>query len=216
MNQIEQVLSAKLKESDPTLELLGADRRVLQVATQDFANYLRYLSFSDQTTSFGSTPINKIFKENPEEVGAFLTVWSGIWLKKWKQRFRLALGQINDKQPCQNQENIIKANALWLKLECREEMLEMVEFTLIKNSEICGTKIIAADLLKKEVQKIADLEPGNSQQLIAVLNSALNKAKEIPQRNGALVLIKVEKEYYSEIAADTSYICKNKSPTLDS
>jgi hypothetical protein len=209
MNQIELVLSAKLKESDPTLELSGADRRVLQVATQDFAKYLRYLSYSDQTNSLNSIPIEKIFKETPEEVGAFLTVWTSIWLKKWKQRFKLALDQSNDRQAStQNQESAIKANALWLNLECKEEMLEMVEFSLIKNSEICGTRIIAADLLKKEIQKITDLEPGNSQQLLKILNNALNKAKEIPHRSGALVLIKVEKEYYSEIIAEPHYVCK--------
>lgn len=209
MNQIDLFLLAKLKESDPTLELSGADRRVLQVATQDLANYLHYLSFSDQKNSFGSTPIHKFCNENPQEVNAFLTVWTSTWLKKWKQRFKLALGQNNDKQAStQNQENAIKANDLWSKLECKEEMLEMVEFNLIKNSEICGTKIIATDIIKQEIRKTAELEPGNTQQLLTILNNALNKAKEMSQRNGALVLIKVEKEYYSEIIADPPYTYK--------
>ena len=42
MNFIETTLSKKIKEAEPTLDLQGADRKVLQVAIQDFTNYLKF------------------------------------------------------------------------------------------------------------------------------------------------------------------------------
>ncbi len=194
MNQIEVLLSLKLKTADPTLDVLGSDRKVLQVATQDFNNYLNYLSSADRIDM--NFQRDEILEKDLEDVSSFLTVWTGIWLKKWKQRFKLALGQTSNKESSQNQDSAIKANALWSKLDCKEELLEQVKFTLIKNSEICGTSLIAEDIIKRELLKTKDLDPNNTQQLLTVLNNVLKRAKEIQQRSGSIVSIRVGKEYY--------------------
>jgi len=194
MNQIEVLLSLKLKTADPTLDILGSDRKVFQVATQDFTNYLNYLSSTDRNVK--NFQLEENLEKDPEEVSSFLTVWTGIWLKKWKQRFKLALGQTSNKEPSQNQDNAIKANVLWSKLDCREELLEQVIFTLIKNSEICGSSLIAEDIIKRELLKTEDLDTNNTQQLLTILNNVLKRAKEIQQRSGSIVSIRVGKEYY--------------------
>ena len=52
MNFIETMLSKKIKEAEPTLDILGADRKVLQVAIQDFTNYLNFNSnLADKETN---------------------------------------------------------------------------------------------------------------------------------------------------------------------
>ena len=201
MSEIEVILAAKLKETEPTLDVFGADRKVLQVATQDLAGYLRYLAYKDEHgVRMGFTPLEQLQKEEPHEVNAFLTAWIGLWLKKWKQRFALSLTQ-NRPQPTQNAQNPQKTtqtNDLWTNLPCRQEMTEMVIMALIKSSEICGSKIMAEDLLKQEIQKTTT-QTLNPQQLFTILNRALQKAKEIHQRSGPIVRIRVEKEYYNEI-----------------
>jgi hypothetical protein len=128
-----------------------------------------------------------------------LTVWSGIWLKKWKQRFNLIIGPTGQKQPCKNEAAKVEANDLWSKLECKEEMIEMVVFGLIRNSEVCGTRIIAEDILRHEVGRIVNPDVSDSELLLTVLNNALFRAREVSQRFGPLVSIKVEKTYYSEV-----------------
>ncbi len=46
MNDIETMLSTKINEIDPTIDIHGADRKVFQIACQDLKNYLRYMNWS--------------------------------------------------------------------------------------------------------------------------------------------------------------------------
>ncbi len=202
MTVTEMLLSAKLKEAEPTLDLLGADRKVLKIAYQDFKNYEKFLSFkSDKTLeSPESTQVKMQVpeKEYLEEVGAFLSAWTNFWLKKWKQRFSLILGQTDVKQQNAPPEATAKAQTAWTKLTAREEMIEMIAFTLIKNSEVCGTSIIAGDILRSELLKNPDLDVDCAKQVLTLLNTALIRAHETSKRAGPFVGIKVDKNYYCE------------------
>jgi hypothetical protein len=201
MTPIEVLLSRKLKEAEPTLDILGADRKVLQVACQDFASYLKFLSSASdkKTLSLEVKLVGRFSKKPSAEVGAFVTVWIGMWLKKWKERFSLLIGQTIQKQTCSGNEAVAEANSFWAKLDCREELVEMVVSALIRNSEVCGTRIIAEDILKQEMRKMVNQDVSDKQQLLTVLNNALYRAREVSQRIGPLVSIKVEKNYYSEV-----------------
>ena len=42
MNFIEIMIGEKLKEADSAFDILGSDRKVLQVACEDFANYAKF------------------------------------------------------------------------------------------------------------------------------------------------------------------------------
>jgi hypothetical protein len=71
----------------------------------------------------------------------------------------------------------------------------------VKNGEICGTEILAENLLKmelseKSVQKIAD----EKERVFAVLNNTLRKAREMAQSRGPLIFVKVDKGYYNTAA----------------
>ncbi len=193
MTITEIMLSAKLKEAEPTLDLFGADRKVLKIAYEDFKNYEKFLSYtSDRTLKSPES------NQDQAEIGAFLSAWTCIWLKKWKQRFSLILGQTTIKQQNAHPESTAKAQAAWTKLTAREEMIEMIAFTLIKNSEVCGTTIIAEDILRSELLKNPDLDIDCTKHVLTLLNKALNKAHETSKRTGAIVGIKVEKNYYCE------------------
>jgi hypothetical protein len=188
---IEIVLSAKLKEAEPTLDILGADRKVLQVANQDLANYVKFLSAGDKKADNSF-----LYSLRPQdtgistEAGAFLTVWTSIWLKKWKQRFKIIVGQnsqVSKKCECVNSENTSTA------LDCKDQMIELVVLALIKNGEICGTNIIAEEILKIEAKALPEKLKNRE---VIVLNNAFRRARETAQKLGPLVSIKVEKEYY--------------------
>jgi hypothetical protein len=92
------MLGEKLKEADPALDITHSDRKVLQVACQDFTNYLKYhwnLIGKEASQCELVEKLEKLFKENPAELEEFLTVWTGIWLKKWKERVKLLIGDQN-------------------------------------------------------------------------------------------------------------------------
>ncbi len=198
MTVTERMLSAKLTEAEPTLDLLGADRKVLKIAYEDFKNYENFLAFMSDKAVESQVKMQLSEKENQEETGAFLSAWTSLWLKKWKQRFNLIIGQTNLKQQNSNPAATAKAQTASTNLAAREEMIEMIAVTLIKNSEICGTTIVAENILRSELLRNPDLDSGCSKQVLTLLNSTLNKAYETSKRTGPLVHIKVEKNYYCE------------------
>jgi hypothetical protein len=202
MNFIETTLSKKIKEAEPTLDLLGADRKVLQVAIQDFTNYLNFNSnLENKETNIldQAKQMEQLRKEEPAEFDSFLAVWSSIWLGKWKERVNLFIGKQNAKETSRAPENDFKTESLWTKLECKEEIIQIVLSALIKNAEICGTRIIAENIVKTETCKSSSQDINSKEQVLKILSNALRRARETAQRTGPLIAMKVDKSYYCEV-----------------
>jgi hypothetical protein len=205
MNFVEVILTEKLKDAVPTLDILGFDRKVLQVACQDFTNYLKF-----QWTLFGKEANNfeladkmeQYFREDPVELETFLTIWIGIWLKKWKERVKLLIGNQNTNKWNNVVKTLNNAEPLWKKLECKQEIMEVVESTLIKNGEICGTEILSENLLKMELGDKNNLDLSDKEQILTVLNNALRKARGLAQSRGPLIFVKIDKAYYGATISD--------------
>jgi len=199
MNFADKIISKKLKEADATLDIFGSDRRMLQVAYQDFSNYLKFNSnFADgETNNFDlAQKMEQFNREDPVELESFLTVWTGIWLKKWKKRVKLLLGKQNQGKLSKVSKTLANAESHWRKLDCREEIIGIVISTLVKNAEICGTEILAESLVKMELGKKRDLDVNNKEHVLAVLNNALRKARQMAQIVGPLITVKIGKNYF--------------------
>jgi hypothetical protein len=200
MNFVEIVLTEKLKDADPALDILGSDRKVLQVACQDFTNYLKFQweLIGKEANNFELVEkMETFFKENPQELEAFLTVWVGIWLKKWKERVKLLIGDQNQNKWNKVAKTLATAEPLWRNLQHKQEIMEIVVATLIKNGEICGTEILSENLLKLELGEKANQTPNEKEVVLTVLNNALRKAREMAQSRGPLIFVKIDKGYYS-------------------
>ncbi len=94
-------------------------------------------------------------------------------------------------------ETILKAEPIWKELKCREEMIEIVVSALVKNAEICGTEVLAENLLKTELAKKQNIDINSSCHLIGFLNDALRRAREMASSAGPLIFIRVDKGYFS-------------------
>lgn len=200
MNFIEIMLAEKLKDANPALDITGSDRKVLQVATQDLTNYLKYhwqLIGREASHCLLVEKLESIFKETPAELEEFLTLWTGIWLKKWKERVKLLIGEQSANKWGQASKNLAKAEPLWNQIENKQELQEIVAATLIKNGEICGTEILSENLLKMELgeKRIQDLK--SSERILTIVNSAIRKARGMAQSKGPLIFVKIDKGYYS-------------------
>jgi hypothetical protein len=202
MNFIEITLSNKIKEVEPTLDVLGADRKVLQVAVQDFMNYLNFyrnLENKETNIPYQIKQMEQLQKEEPAEFDSSLAVWSSIWLKKWKERVNLSIGKQNPKATIKAPENDCKSESLWTKLECKEEIIRIVASALIKNAEICGTQIIAENIVKTETCKCSSEDINSKEQVLKILSNSLRRARETTQKTGPLIAIQVDKRYYCEV-----------------
>ena len=200
MNFIETLMSEKFLEKNPLIDVLSADHKVLQIACQDLTNYLKIhwdLVGRDANSCEVVERLEKIFEEDPQELEEFLSVWTGIWLKKWEERVKLLIGNENSKR-WNNVTKILKnAEPIWSSLSNRREMEDVVISTLIKNGEICGTSILAENLLKMELGDDKKQYADDKEQIINVVNNALRKTRELIQSKGPLIFVKVDKGYYN-------------------
>jgi len=204
MNFVEVIIGEKLRDADPALDVIGADRKVLQVACQDFTNYLKFhwnLIGKEANQCDLVEKLELLFKEEPEELDAFLAVWVNIWFKKWKERVKLLIGDQNANKWNKMAKAITDAEPIWRRLEHKQEIQELVVATLIRNGEICGTEILAENLLKIELgekgccQELG--EKGEKESIFITVNNALRRAREMAQSRGPLIFVKVDKGYYN-------------------
>jgi uncharacterized protein YuzE len=202
VNFLEVMLGEKLKDADPALEVMGSDRKVLQVLCQDFTNFLKFhwdLIGKEASQCELVEKLEKLFKENAAELEEFLTVWTGIWLKKWKQRVKLLIGHQNANKWRKASKKLRYAEPLWKKVERKQEMQEIVVSTLIKNGEICGTEILSENILKMELGEKSVRYLKDEERLFTVVNKALRKARGMSQSQGPLIFVKIDKGYYGTI-----------------
>ena len=199
MNFIEIMLAEKLKDSDSALDITGSDRKVLQVACQDFTNYLKYhwdLIGKEASQCELVEKLEKLFKENPAELEEFLTVWTGMWFKKWKERVKLLIGDQNTNKWNKVSKTLSNAEPMWRKIERKQEVQEVVVATLIKNGEICGTEILSENLLKMELGEKRMQYLSDKERVFTMVNNALRKGREMAQSKGPLIFVKIDKGYY--------------------
>jgi lipopolysaccharide biosynthesis glycosyltransferase len=193
------MLGEKLKDADPALDVTRSDRKVLQVACQDFTNYLKFhwnLIGKEASQCELVEKLEKLFKENPAELEAFLTVWTGVWFKKWKERVKLLIGDQNANRWNKVSKTLNSAEPLWKKIERKQELQEIVVSTLIKNGEICGTEILSENLLKMELGEKRVQCLSEKEQVFTIVNNALRKGREMAQSKGPLIFVKIDKGYY--------------------
>ena len=199
MNYIETTIGEKLKETDSALDIVGSDRKVLQVACEDFTNYLKFhwqLIGKEANQCELVEKLDKLINESREELSQFITVWISVWFKKWKERVKLLIGDENAKRWNKVSKTINNAEPLWNKLACKQEIREIIVASLIKNGEICGTEILSENLIKMELgEKRIQLLSDQERTLIA-LNNALRKSREMAQSKGPLIFVKIDKGYY--------------------
>ncbi len=179
MNFVELMIGEKLKEADPALDIMGSDRKVLQVACQDFTNYLKFhwnLMGKEANQCELVEKLENLLKEDSSELEAFLTVWIGIWFKKWKERVKLLIGDQNANRWNKISKTINNAEPIWKRFEHKQELQEIVITTLLKNGEICGTEILSENLIKMELgeKRVQDLN--DKERVFIVLNECITES----------------------------------------
>ena len=200
MNFLEVILGEKLKEIDPGLDVTGSDRKILQVAGQDFTNFLKFhwgLIGKEANQCELVDRLEILSRENIAELEEFLSIWTGIWFKKWKERVKLLIGDQNANKWNKMTKTINNAEPVWNKIEHKQELQEIIVATLIKNGEICGTEILSENLLKMELGEKKLQFASDTERVMVAVNNTLRKAREMAQSKGPLIFVKIDKGYYN-------------------
>ncbi len=199
MNFVEILVGEKLKESDAALDILGSDRKVLQVACEDFTNYVKFhweLMGKETSQLELADKLDQLYKEDRKELEEFLNVWVGVWFKKWKERVKLLIGEESSQKWSKVSKTISTAEPIWRKTEQKQELKELIAFTLIKNGEICGTEILSENLLKMELGEKRVQSLDDKERILVAVNNALRKGRDMAQSRGPLIFVKIDKGYY--------------------
>ncbi len=199
MNFVEIMVGEKLKELDSALDILGSDRKVLQVACEDFLNYLKFhweILGKEASQCEAVDKLEALVRENRAELESFLAVWINIWFKKWKERVKLLIGKESGNKWGRVSKTLNNAEPLWRKLEHKQETKEIVIATLIKNGEICGTEILSDNLIKMELGEKRTQSLNDTERVFAAVNNALRKGRDMSQSRGPLIFVKIDKGYY--------------------
>ena len=199
MNFVEILIGEKLKELDSALDILASDRKVLQVACEDFTNYAKFhweLMGKETSQLELADRMEQIYKEDRKELEEFLNVWVGIWFKKWKERVKLLIGEESAQKWSKVSKTINNAEPVWRKIEHKQDLKELVALTLIKNGEICGTEILSENLLKMELGEKRVQFLDDKEKILVAVNNALRKGRDMSQSKGPLIFVKIDKGYY--------------------
>jgi hypothetical protein len=200
MNFIEILLSEKLKNKNPMLDLFGADRKVLQIACQDLTNYLKvhWNLIGKEANEWELVDrLEEFYKKEPKEFEEFLDLWTSMWLKKWSERVKLLIGKEDSTKWDKVTKTLSKAEPLWRKLANRKELQEVVISTLVRNGEICGTSILAENLLKMELGENRKNYSTEREQTLNLVNNTLRRARELSRSKGPLIFVRIDKGYYN-------------------
>ena len=199
MNFVEILVGEKLKELDSALDILGSDRKVLQVACEDFTNYAKFhwqLMGKEASQLELADRMEQLYKEDRTELEEFLNVWVGVWFKKWKERVKLLIGEESTQKWSKVSKTINNAEPIWRKIEQKQDLKELVALTLIKNGEICGTEILSENLLKMELGEKRVQYLDDKERILVAVNNALRKGRDMAQSKGPLIFVKIDKGYY--------------------
>lgn len=202
MNFIELLLSQCLKDHNPLLDLQGSDRRVLQIACEDLMNFLKvhWELIGRENGDYDLLErVHKYFEENSEEFSKFVGMWAGLWIKKWNERVKLLIGNDDTPQWSKVNRRLSSAEPLWRQLKRRGEMKDILVESLIRNGEICGTAIMAENLLKLELGSHEEKHSwrNDRETTLNLVNSAMRKARELSYSKGPLIFVKIDKKYFA-------------------
>ncbi len=195
-----ELLSKSLGKRNPQLNLEGSDRRVLSIAYQDLTNYLKFhwKLMGEENKPELLRKLSEYFYEKPSELEEFVDLWSGTWLKKWNERVKIILERKDLTRWNKTGSLLDKAEPLWRQLKNREEVKDMIIESLIQNGEICGTSILAEDMLKVEIGLSTGKEnyAGEDERILNVVNNVLGKVRKVSRKRGPLIYIKVNKSFF--------------------
>jgi len=198
MNLIQRILSEKMLNRNVSLDVFGTDHKMFQIACYDLIAYLKVhwnLIRKNVNECEVVEKLMEFHKKDEEELNEFINFWSGMWLKKWRERIKILIGKNQYNQWYRNADRHKPPEIIRKKIMGSQEIKNEIELILIMNGEICGTSILTENILKKELSRRHKYE-ANDEQIVNIISNSFRKAKELASKTGPLIFVKIDQEYY--------------------
>jgi len=185
--ELETLLQRALESRCLLMDWQGADRKVLEIATQDLTNWLKYYwnLVGEESNLLAAQKIENVLGTKEFDEG--VNVFAGMWANRWRVRVKLVFNQ--KAKPKTESKPYVR----WITSEQKRDLIEAITFELIKRGEICGTDVLACEILHK-----AEIQLGEKHDVFALLNVALRLTREVTSQIGAIIFLNVNKAYYNQ------------------
>ncbi|MCD6466211.1 hypothetical protein J7L27_07605 [Candidatus Bathyarchaeota archaeon] len=192
-NKLLSLLAEELGTYIPQFKPFTSDYQMLLYASRDLEIWLKVkMNTDDNRVIYRS--LEEEFRSKPNDLRMSINFWSGMWLKKWRERVRVLSTKF--KMPKNNIERIKKARRTYQNMDYRSELKKMAIRKLINCGEICMVEPIAENLIIEEIAKrIRKEEKGSA--LIAVdplsiYNAVSSRIARLPEEKGPLIYLNIK------------------------
>jgi len=174
------IIRDALEKKCPTLNLDGEDSYVLDLCVEDYYSYIKFLrsNFREVEPFFSSNLDPFVDPQKIAQIHKFTILFVNLWWKKYLKRVKIVF-----KKP---PNTIRKKIPTAFSPKEKEELLSLIINTLIKEGEICGTRIIANTLLAKHTP-LKKIGPKEKVELTLKL---IKEAKRLSRLHGPLLFLK--------------------------
>jgi hypothetical protein len=172
-----------------------------QLATTDFLNYLKkfwgLLGCPDGEARLHAK-LARSARRQPEELRQFLRLWLGQWRAKWRRRVKVLA--VDEKPPVEAAGHLTPRSRPPVDVPNEDEMVDLVIEVLINHGEVCGTVIVARELIADELRAFlrlyeeeASLGDAVETHILGILNRVLRRARKLAREDGPLIFLKLER-----------------------
>jgi hypothetical protein len=178
-----------------------SERGVAQhLATADFLNYLKkfwgLLGFRDGEERLHAKLVHYT-QHQPEELRQFLRLWLGQWRAKWHGRVKVLA--TDEKPPIEAAGHLTSQSRSPINVPNEDEMIDLVIEVLINHGEVCGTFIVAQELIANELrvflrlyEEETNLDDAVETHILDILNRVLCRVRKLAREDGPLIFLKLE------------------------
>jgi len=191
--KILSLLSEHIEAYLPQFEPYTTDYQMVVYACRDLEAWIECNWMSkDSVSAFEKFEETLYYRTG--EFKAFLNLWVGYWLEKWRERVRIL--STKPKMPPFHIEKYKKARKLYLNMEQRKELKKMIIRKLINHGEICMCEFIAENLIIEEIAKRMQSTDKKIEEIrldpLEILNSLTPTISRLPQEKGPLLYLNLK------------------------
>ena len=182
-------IGQELKRQIPDFDPHGQDRRLLAFAYQDLQTCLgvRWKVADPYQLHMA---VMKAAENRPEEVKAFLKVWTSRWLEKWRER--VTLFQKMPRISKRRLRSLRKTKKIYNGMKKRQELKRMVVQKLVNQGEVCMARLIAETLIIEEIAHQLNRYGGKTVLNPAeILQGLITKVETLPNRKSPIIYLKI-------------------------
>ncbi|MBS7606244.1 MAG: hypothetical protein QW502_01165 [Candidatus Bathyarchaeia archaeon] len=192
-NKLLSLLIEELESHIPQFKPYTLDHQLVLYASRDLETWLKVkLNTDDNRVVYRH--LDEYLRSRPEDLKVSINFWTGMWLKKWRERVRVLSTKFE--LPPDYAEKIRRARKLYQDMDYRGELKSMAIRKLINQGEICMVDFIAENIIIDEIAK--RISRGNKNVVpiainpLSIYNAVSGKIMRLPKEKGPLVYLNMK------------------------